>query len=95
MNTMNEHERWALETLLDNFSTRLGQDLRSSAEDEMLDDDQLSTAGQAWVQGYLTAQLSVIRNLTTGNPNVSGADIETIESLVHEHRDEIAAAMYA
>jgi hypothetical protein len=47
------------------------------------------------VQGYLTAQLSVIRNLTTGNPNVSGADIETIESLVHEHRDEIAAAMYA
>ncbi|MGQ4557158.1 hypothetical protein [Halobellus sp. GM3] len=94
---MNEHERWILETLIENFSTRIGQGLREGKnEHEMLDaDDGLSALGEAWVHGYLTAQMSVICGVTTGNPNLSADKIEAIAAVVRDHSDEIAAELYA
>jgi hypothetical protein len=93
---MNEHRRWVLETLIENFSTRIGQGLREQKDLEILDEnDGLSTVGEVWVQGYLTAQMSVICGVTSGNPNLSAEEIETIASVVQNNSDQIAAGLYA
>lgn len=92
---MNEHRRWILETLVENFSTRIGQELRARTDLEMLDEnDGLSTVGEVWVQGYLTAQMSVICGVISGNPNLSAEEIETIASVVQNNSDQIAAELY-
>lgn len=94
---MNDHEQWILETLIENFSARIGQSLRNGQADlEMLDDDdRLSDVGEAWVKGYLTAQMSIVGSVTSGNPNLSAEKIEAIEATVQEYSDEIAAGLYA
>ena len=92
---MNEHRRWILETLIENFSARIGRELRERTDLEMLDEnDGLSTVGEV-VQGYLAAQMSVICGVISSNPDLSAEAIETIASVVQNSSDRIAAELYA
>jgi hypothetical protein len=94
---MRDSEQECLETLLGAFPARIARVMRGVYDQEQLlgDDQELTPVGRAWVEGYVSAQLVVIRSVTTGKPNLSDDDAEMVNDLVLQHESEIAAQLYA
>ncbi|MFB6178946.1 MAG: hypothetical protein ABEI77_04400 [Halorientalis sp.] len=90
-------ERELLTTHLDVFSARIAQGLRDGVDDAdvFVGEDTLTAVGRAWVEGYLVAQLSLVRSCRHHNCNVSHEDLEAIRALVCDTEQNIAAELYA
>lgn len=94
---MHEDERGLLERSLSTAPTRFAREMEEVYDiaDLLDENDQLTALGRAWVRGYVTAQLSVLRHTGTDSPALSGADVEAVAELVADYEAAIAAELYA
>lgn len=94
---MEGYEQEFLRQTLEHRSASIANGLRDGLPDDDAIDgkERLSSQGRNWVRGYLTAQLSTLRSNSTGNPNLSAADLERIAELVDGNEKQIAAELYS
>lgn len=94
---MREFERQFTESVVENLSTSIANNVREAMDvEDLVDDEQhLTDKGRMYVRGYVTGRLTMLRAGAVGNPNLSAEDIEGIAEIVDENEGGIAAALYA
>ena len=93
--TVQDYERQFVRDVIDNLPASIAGGMREGGDEFVESGEALTPLGVAYVRGYLTGRLSMLRGGTIGNPNLSEGDIEEIVSIVEENEAAVAAELYS
>lgn len=93
--TVRDYERQFVRDVIDNLSASVAGGMREGDGEFVESGETLTPQGLAYVRGYLTGRLSMLRGGSIGNPNLSEEDVEELTAIVEENEAAVAAELYS